>query len=77
MAERGKRIAVSLTSEEHEMIRKLAQEKGISVARLLREACLEMLEDEEDVKEGLRALAEEEGSCTCEEYLRRRNLKGC
>ena len=42
------------------------------IEELLREATLEMLEDEEDVREGLKALADEEGTVTWEKYLSRR-----
>jgi len=38
------------------------------MAKLLRDAALEVLEDEEDVREGLRALADEEGTITWEQY---------
>jgi hypothetical protein len=36
------------------------------------EDLVELLEDEEDVREGLKALADEEGTITWEQYQRRR-----
>ncbi len=36
------------------------------------EDLLELLEDEEDVQEGLKALADEEGTITWEQYQRKR-----
>jgi hypothetical protein len=38
------------------------------MAKLLREAALEILEDREDIQEGLKALADEEGTITWEQY---------
>jgi len=42
------------------------------MAKLLRDATLEILEDEEDMREGLKALADEEGTVTWEQYQHRR-----
>ncbi|MDP2936761.1 MAG: hypothetical protein Q8O86_09760 [Dehalococcoidia bacterium] len=67
-----KRTTIFLTEEQHERLRRLAFERRISMAGLLREATLEVLEDEEDIREGLQALAEEEGTITWEAYQRRR-----
>ena len=43
---------------------------ALLVARL--EDLLELIEDEEDIREGLKALADEEGTITWEQYQRRR-----
>ena len=56
-----KRTTIFLTKKQHEELRKLAFDKRVSMSSLLREAILEMLEDEEDAREGLKALADEEG----------------
>ncbi len=45
-----KRTTIFLMAEHHEELRKLAFEKRTSMANLIREAVLEMLEDEEDIK---------------------------
>ena len=67
-----KRTTIFLTEEQHERLRRLAFERRTSMAKLLRDAAVEILEDEEDIREGLKALAEEEGSISLEEYERLR-----
>ena len=67
-----KRTTIFLTEEQHERLRCLAFEQRTSMAKLLRDAALEILEDEEDIREGLRALANEEGTITWEQYQRQR-----
>jgi len=67
-----KRTTIFLTEEQHERLRRLAFEQRTSMAKLLRDAALEILEDEEDIREGLKALADEEGTITWEQYKRRR-----
>ena len=67
-----KRTTIFLTEEQHERLRRLAFEQRTSMAKLLRYAALELLEDEEDIKEGLKALADEEGTVTWEQYQRKR-----
>jgi Arc/MetJ-type ribon-helix-helix transcriptional regulator len=54
-----KRTTIFLTKEHREELRRLAYEKHTSMAKLIREAVLEMLEDEEDIKTILEA--EKEG----------------
>ena len=74
-----KRTTIFLTGEQHERLRRLAFEQRTSMAKLLRDAALEILEDEEDIGEGLEALADEDGTITWEQYqLRRkeRELRG-
>ena len=71
-----KRTTIFLAEEHHEALRRLAFERRTSMAELIREAVLEMLEMEEDEKEALKALEEpEEGSITLEE-LRQRRVEG-
>ena len=69
-----KRTTIFLTEEHHEELRRLAYEKRTSMANLIREAVLEMIEDEEDIREGMKALEEgREGSISLEEYKRLRS----
>lgn len=64
-----KRTTIFLNEEHHEALRKIAFERRTSMARLIREAVLEMLEDDEDIKEGMKTLAAgDEDSVTLEEY---------
>ena len=68
-----KRTTIFLTEEQHEKLRRLAFEQRTSMAKLLRDAAIEILEDEEDIREGLKALEEgDEDSVTIEELERRR-----
>ena len=67
-----KRTTIFLTEEQHERLRRLAFEQRTSMAKLLRDAALEILEDEEDINEGLKALADEEGTVTWEQYQGKR-----
>ena len=67
-----KRTTIFLTEEQHERLRRLAFEQRTSMAKLLRDAALEILEDEEDIHEGLQALADEEGTITWEQYQTKR-----
>ena len=71
-----KRTTIFLTAEQHEGLRRLAFEQRTSMAKLLRDAALEILEDEEDIREGLKALSEEEGTMTWEQYQRSRQERG-
>ena len=63
-----KRTTIFLTKGQHEELRKLAFEKRTSMSSLMREAILQMIEDEEDIRDGLRTLADEEGTVTLAEY---------
>ena len=63
-----RRTTIFLTEEQHERLRRLAFEQRTSMAKLLRDAALEILEDEEDMREGLKALADEAGTITWEQY---------
>ncbi len=67
-----KRTTILLTEEQHERLRRLAFEQRTSMAKLLRDAAVEILEDEEDIREGLKALSDEEGSTTWEQYQKSR-----
>lgn len=67
-----KRTTIFLTENQHEELRRIAFEKHTSMAKLLREACIEILEDEEDIREGMKALASKEGAISWEECQRLR-----
>ncbi len=67
-----KRTTIFLTKEQHERLRRLAFEQRTSMAKLLRDAAVRILEDEEDKHEGLGALADEKGTITWQEYQRSR-----
>jgi len=70
-----KRTTIFLTEDQHERLRRLAFEQRTSMAKLLRDAALEILEDEEDIQEGLKALADGKGTVTWEQYQRRREKR--
>ena len=53
-----KRTTIFLTEEHHEALRRLAFERRTSMARLIREAVLEIIEDDEDIKAIQKAEAE-------------------
>lgn len=72
MATALKRTTIFLTPEQHEKLRCLAFERRTSMARLLRDAAVEILEDEEDIREGLKALHDEAGTVTWKEYQQSR-----
>jgi len=67
-----KRTTIFLTEEQHENLRRLAFERRTSMAKLIRDATLEIIEDEEDIREGLKALVEEEGTITWQQYQQSR-----
>ena len=65
-----KRTTIFLTEEQHERLRCLAFEQRTSMAKLLRDAALEILEDEEDIQEGLKALKDKRGTLDWEAFKR-------
>ena len=72
MATNLKKTTIFLTEEQHEKLRRLAFEQRTSMAQLIRDAALEIFEDEEDIREGRKALADKKGTVTWETYQRRR-----
>ena len=72
MSPRPETITIFLTEEQHEGLRHLAFEQRTSMAKLLRDAALEILEDAEDIQEGLEALADNESTITWKQYQRNR-----
>ncbi len=75
MATNLKRTTIFLTEEQHEKLRRLAFEQRTSMAKLIRDAALEIFEDEEDIREGQEALADKKGTVTWETYQRRRKVR--
>jgi len=76
MATNLKRTTIFLTEEQHERLRRLAFEQRTSMAKLIRDATLDILEDEEDVREGLKALSDKKGTVTWETYQGHRKERG-
>jgi Arc/MetJ-type ribon-helix-helix transcriptional regulator len=68
----SQRTTIILSKEHHEELRRLAFEKRTSMANLIREAVLELLEDEEDAREGVKALADSEGTVSWEDLKAKR-----
>lgn len=66
-----KRTTIFLTEEQHERLRCLAFEQRTSMAKLLRDAALEILEDEEDIQEGLKALKDKRSTLDWETFKRK------
>ncbi len=65
-----KRTTIFLTEDQHEGLRRLAFKQRTSMAKLLRDAALEILEDEEDIREGLKALEDKRGTVDWETFKR-------
>ena len=70
-----KRTTIFLTEEQHEMLRRMAFEQRTSMAKLIRNAILEIIEDEEDIREGLKSLSDEEGTMSWNEYKQNRKQR--
>ncbi len=70
-----KRTTIYLTNEQHELLRRIASEKKSSITQLLRDAAVEILEDKEDIQEGLKSLGDKEGSLSWEEYQQQRKSR--
>jgi len=75
MTTETQRTTVVLSKGHHEELRRMAFERRTSMGNLIREAVLEMLEDEEDAREGMKALADKEGTVTWEEHERKRAVR--
>lgn len=53
-----KRTTITLPIKDYEVLRFVAFKRKTSVAGIIREMIVELLEDEEDVRDGLKALEE-------------------
>jgi predicted DNA-binding protein len=67
-----KRTTIFLSEDQHEKLRQLAFDQRTSMAKLLRDAALEIIEDAEDIHEGQKAFSEEQGSIHWSEYKKQR-----
>jgi len=68
-----KKLTLSLHPEEYEVLRFVAFKRKTSVAGVTRELIRELLEDEEDIRDGLKAL--EDGGDTLDwETFKREHL---
>ena len=67
-----KRTTIFLTEDQLEKLRQLAFIRRTSMSSLIRDAAMEVIEDEEDIREGLRALADSGGTVSWKEYSNKR-----
>ena len=67
-----KRTTIFLTEDQLEKLRQLAFIRRTSMSSLIREAAMEVIEDEEDIREGLRALADARGTVSWTDYRNKR-----
>ena len=65
-----KRTTISLHPEDYEVLRFLAFKRKTSVAGLVRELIQELLEDEEDIRDGLKALEDKGNTLDWETFKR-------
>ena len=71
-----KRTTIFLTEEDREALRRIAFEKKTSMANLIREAVLDVIDLDEDEKEAMKAVEEsDEGSMTLEDYMKEREKR--
>jgi len=68
-----KRVTLSLRPEEYEVLRFVAFKRKLSLAGVVREVIRELLEDEEDIRDGLKAL-EEKGDTLDWETFKKEHL---
>ena len=68
MNEPLQRTTIFLTKNQHEGLRTLAFKRRKSMSQLIREAALEILEDEEDLKSALRIMDNDEEMIPFDEY---------
>ena len=66
------RTTIFLTRDQHERLRTLAFKKRKSMAQLIREAALEILEDEEDLKSALKIMDNDEEMISFDDYDNKR-----
>jgi predicted DNA-binding protein len=66
------RTTIFLTKNQHERLRILAFNRRKSMAQLIREAALEILEDEEDLKSALRIMDNNEELVSFDKYDKKR-----
>ena len=62
------RTTIFLTRDQHDRLRTLAFKRKKSMAQLIREAVLEILEDEEDLKSALKIMENDEEMISFNDY---------
>ncbi len=67
------RTTIFLSKDQHERLRTLAFKRRQSMAHLIREAALDILEDEEGLKSALKIMDNNEEMISFEEYDAKRN----
>ena len=65
-----KKVTLSLHPEEYEVLRFVAFKRKTSVAGVVREMIQEVLEDEDDIRDGLKALEDKGDSLDWETFKR-------
>jgi hypothetical protein len=70
MKDNFKRTTISLKNEEYEVLRFIAFKQKTSVAGVVRRLISELVEDQEDIKDGLKALQEKSGSLDWQTFKR-------
>ena len=65
-----KRTTLSLRQEDYDVLRFLAFKRKTSVAGVVRELIQEVVEDEEDIRDGLKALEDKENTMDWETFKR-------
>ena len=68
VADNFKRTTISLRPEEYETLRYLAFKQKTSVAGVVRGLIAELLEDEEDIRDGMKALQDNTGTMDWETF---------
>ncbi|MBI2836477.1 MAG: hypothetical protein HYX85_02145 [Chloroflexi bacterium] len=68
-----KKVTLSIHPEEYEILRFVAFKRKTSMAGVIREMIREILEDEEDIRDGMKAL-EEKGDTLDWETFKREHL---
>lgn len=69
------RTTIFLTKDQHEKLRTFAFKKRKSMAQLIRETVLEILEDEEDLKSALLIMDNNEEMVSFDEYDSKRKKR--
>jgi predicted DNA-binding protein len=65
-----KRTTIRLKDEEYEVLRYLAFNQKTSVAGVVRRLISELVEEQEDIRDGLKALQEQSGSLDWQSFKR-------
>ena len=72
MNEPLQRTTIFLTRDQHERLRTLAFKRRKSMAQLIRESAIEILEDEEDLKSALKIMDNDEEMISFDDYDNKR-----